>query len=48
MELTVIVLKSAEAYIEDFHDEEDFTDSLNLIDNLRENLRLWKEDEEED
>ena len=48
MYLTVLVLQEAEAHIEDFVGEADFTDSNVLIESLRENLRLWKDEEEED
>ena len=48
VELTVIILKDAEAHIEDFEDEEDFSDSHAVIELLRENLKLWKEEQEEE
>ena len=48
MYLTVLVLKEAEAHIEDFKGEADFTDSMVLIESLRDNLRLWKDEEEEE
>jgi hypothetical protein len=48
MYLTVLVLQEAEAHIEDFVGEADFTDSNVLIESLRENLRLWKDEEEEE
>jgi hypothetical protein len=48
MYLTVLVLKEAEAFLEDYTGEEDFSDSNALIENLRENLRLWKDEAEEE
>ena len=44
VEITQIVVKEADEFINDFEGEYDFTDSVNLLVIMKENLKLWKEE----